>query len=88
MPDSSLIVYSLECCPHCELLKAFLKKFGYTYAERDLSSAESLTELRINGVFVNEAPVLQKDEDFFTSADLFPKGKLDEDRISKLIAGE
>jgi len=65
-----------------------LKKFGYTYAERDLSSAESLTELRINGVFVNEAPVLQKDEDFLTSADLFPKGKLDEDRIRKLIAGE
>ncbi len=83
-----LIVYTLEHCPNCELLKSFLKARGYPYAERDLSSAESLTELRVNGVFVNEAPVLQKSEDFFTSADLFPSGKLDNEHLSKLIAGE
>jgi len=83
-----LIVYTLEHCPNCELLKTFLKKGGHQFAERDLSSAESLTELRVNGVFVNEAPVLQKSEDFFTSADLFPAGKLDGEHISQLIAGE
>jgi len=82
-----LIVYTLEHCPNCELLKSFLKKGGYQYVERDLSSAESLTELRVNGVFVNEAPVLQKSEDFFTSADLFPAGKLDDAHISQLITG-
>ena len=82
-----LIVYTLEHCPNCELLKSFLKKGGYAYVERDLSSAESLTELRVNGVFVNEAPVLQKSEDFFTSADLFPAGKLDGEHISQLITG-
>jgi glutaredoxin len=83
-----LVVYTLEHCPNCELLKAFLKQGGFPYVERDLSSAESLTELRVNGVFVNEAPVLQKSEDFFTSADLFPAGKLDGKHISQLIAGE
>lgn len=86
--DPLLIVYTLEHCPNCELLKGYLKKSGFPYAERDLSTAESLTELRMNGVFVNEAPVLQKQEDFFTSADLFPAGKLDGDHISRLIAGE
>ncbi len=83
-----LVVYTLEHCPNCELLKSFLKKNGYTFTERDLSTAESLTELRVNGVFVNEAPVLQKSEDFFTSHDLFPAGKLDGDHISQLITGE
>jgi len=83
-----LIVYTLEHCPNCELLKTYLKDGGYQFAERDLSSAESLTELRVNGVFVSEAPVLQKSEDFFTSADLFPAGKLDGEHISQLIAGE
>jgi glutaredoxin len=83
-----LIVYTLEHCPNCELLKTFLKKGGYEFSERDLSSAESLTELRVNGVFVNEAPVLQKSDDFFTSADIFPAGKLDGEHISQLIAGE
>jgi len=42
----------------------------------------------VNGVFVNEAPVLQKGEDFYTSADLFPAGKLDEKHIAQLISGD
>ena len=89
MPKSpQLIVYTLEHCPNCELLKDFLKKNGLKYSERDLSSAESLTELRVNGVFVNEAPVLQKSDDFFTSADLFPTGKMDAEHLSRLISGE
>jgi len=86
--NPQLIVYTLEHCPNCELLKGFLKKGGYTFVERDLSTAEALTELRINGVFVNEAPVLQKDEDFFTSADLFPSGKTDEKHLTKILSGE
>ena len=55
--------------------------------ERDLSTAESLTELRVNGVFVNEAPVLQKNSDFYTSADIFPAGKLDGEYLVTLISG-
>jgi glutaredoxin len=86
--DPQLIVYTLEFCPNCELLKGFLHEGGYAFSERDLSTAESLTELRLNGVFVTEAPVLQKGNDFFTSADLFPSGALDGAHITKLIAGE
>nr|WP_319375267.1 glutaredoxin domain-containing protein [uncultured Methanoregula sp.] len=89
MPKNpELIVYTLEFCPHCDTLKGFLKQEGCTYVERDLSTAESLTELRLNGVFVNEAPVLQKDFDFYTSEDLFPSGNLDGARIKKLLSGE
>jgi hypothetical protein len=86
--NPQLIVYTLEHCPNCDLLKGFLKKNGHKYSERDLSTAESLTELRVNGVFVNEAPVLQNGEDFYTSADLFPTGKLDEKHTAKLISGD
>jgi len=82
-----LIVYSLETCPHCEMLKKSLKKGGYKYSERDLSTAEALTELRINGVFVNEAPVLQRGEEFYTTADLFPTGELDEKKLSEILSG-
>ena len=86
--NPQLIVYTLEHCPNCDLLKGYLKKSGRTFLERDLSTAESLTELRLNGVFVSEAPVLQKSDDFYTSADLFPAGKLDGEHLSKLISGE
>ena len=89
MPKKSqLILYTLECCPNCDILKGFLKKGGYTFVECDLSTAESLTELRMNGVFVKEAPVLQKDADFYTSADIFPAGKLDGEHLVTLISGE
>ena len=89
MPKNSQpIVYTLEHCPNCELLKGFLKKNGHKYSERDLSTPESLTELRVNGVFVNEAPVLQVGDDFYTSADMFPTGKLDEKHLASLISGE
>jgi hypothetical protein len=84
---SQLVLYTLECCPNCDILKGFLKKGGYTFIERELSTAESLTELRLNGVFVNEAPVLQKNTDFYTSADIFPAGKLDGEHLVKLISG-
>jgi len=85
---SQLILYTLEYCPNCDILKGFLKKGGYTFVECDLSTAESLTELRMNGVFVKEAPVLQKDADFYTSADIFPAGKLDGEHLVTLISGE
>jgi len=88
LKNPQLIVYTLEYCPNCELLKGFLRKKGYSYVEANLSTAESLTELRMNGVFVKEAPVLQKDSYFYTSADLFPAGKLDGEHLSKLITGE
>ena len=55
--------------------------------ERDLSTAESLTELRVNGVFVNEAPVIQKNTEFYTSEDIFPAGKLDGEHLVALISG-
>jgi hypothetical protein len=51
-----------------------------------MASAEALTELRINGVFVQEAPVLQKGDAFYTSADLFTGGALREDLVAGLIA--
>ncbi len=85
---TQLIVYTLEHCPNCEILKSFLKKGGYRFTEQDLSNAESLTELRMNGIFVNEAPVLQNDSDFYTTIDIFPSGKLDGEFVSKLISGE
>jgi glutaredoxin len=82
-----IIVYTLEYCPHCEELKAFLKKNNVFFSELDMSTAESLTELRLNGIFVNEAPVIQKDSDFLTTDELFLGGKLNSECIANFVAG-
>ncbi|QSZ66875.1 glutaredoxin family protein [Methanofollis aquaemaris] len=81
-------VYTLEFCPNCDLLKAYLAEKGYPYEEQDMSSAESLTEMRVNGVFVNEAPVLRLGDDFYTSSDLFEDGHVRGELVDGLASGE
>jgi hypothetical protein len=82
-----VIVYRLEFCPNCELLKAYLNERGALFAEEEMSSAAALTELRVNGVFASEAPVLRKGDTFLTSADLFSRGALDFAAVDALIDG-
>jgi glutaredoxin len=82
-----LIVYTLEYCPNCETLKEYLTRNAIPYKERDMSGAAALTELRINGIFVSEAPVLQAGAVFLVSRDLFSAGILDEDRVLNLSEG-
>jgi len=82
-----VIIYTLEFCPNCELLKEYLKNQEIPFSEQDMSSAESLTDLRVNGVFVQEAPVLRKDSGFLTSVEMFHTGTIREDVIKKLIEG-
>ncbi len=77
MSDSkNIIVYSLEVCPNCEILKNYLQIKGVDYAERSLDDPEALTDLRMNGVFVMEAPVLQIGEEYLTSKELFKDGEV------------
>ncbi len=83
---TQFIVYTLEFCPNCEILKEFLVSKDVPFVECDMASAEALTELRMNGIFVQEAPVLQKGDAFYTSGDLFPGGVFQEDLVADLIA--
>jgi glutaredoxin len=85
--NQKLIVYTLEYCPNCEILKEYLETNNIAFTAKDLTSAESLTELRINGVFVNEAPVVQSGSEFLISRELFRAGVLNENLVRKLIEG-
>jgi glutaredoxin len=85
---SRIIVYTLENCPNCELLKEYLSRAGAAYDVRDMMQPEALTDLRINGVFVREAPVLQIGSTFLTSKELFSRGIVREETLSPLVQGE
>jgi len=85
--SSDITVYSLELCPKCEILKEFLKERGLSFRERDLSTAEALADLRINGVFVREAPVLRKGDRFLVSGDMFSASGLRTDTVSSFLEG-
>jgi hypothetical protein len=81
----ALIVYTLENCPNCEMLKDFLASRKIAYQEKDMSSAESLTDLRVNGCFAMEAPVLRRGDLFLTSTELFAGGKVRDAEIRRTL---
>jgi glutaredoxin 3 len=60
-----ITIYTLPDCPNCESIKAKLEAAGYEYQETDMSTPENLTELRLNGCFAGEAPVLRVDNTFY-----------------------
>ncbi|GAB7015750.1 glutaredoxin family protein [Methanogenium cariaci] len=89
MTDTTKInVYTLENCPNCELLKEYLNAAGVPYTILNMMDAGALTELRINGVFVREAPVLQVGTTFLVSKDLFGAEGVREAVVDSLLRGE
>ncbi|MBP2132515.1 glutaredoxin [Methanomicrobium sp. W14] len=85
--NQKIVVYSLENCPNCEMLKSFLKENGFLYEELDLADPANMTELRLNNVFVREAPVLQVNDKFLTSQELFDNGSV-RDEVLSLCKGD
>jgi glutaredoxin len=85
LSDKPLTLYTLENCLNCEILKEYLEKKGIPFAEQDMASADSLTDLRVNGVFVMEAPVLRGGDTFLTSEDLFSRGALQEGILDRVL---
>ncbi len=78
---TKLIVYSKEKNLLCERLKDALKNIGIPYHEIDIRNPEAIRELRKNGCFAVEPPVLQVVQDkssqwFFKNDDLFCEGRL------------
>lgn len=78
---TELIVYSTEKHLQCEELKEVLKEAGASYHEVDIRNPEAIRELRNNGCFALEPPVLQvvhasRSRTFFKNDDLFWDGQL------------
>lgn len=82
--NTELIVYTTEVCPKCQRLKTYLQAQGIQFKIMDMQSPEGLAELRFNGCFALEAPVLQIDEEFYTTGQIFQGTELSESIIQRL----
>ena len=83
----TVTVYSLEYCPNCSLLKTALTGMHVEYKELDMAGAEGITELRVNGCWAMEAPVLQVDDEFYESGSLFQSGALNARILRECLRG-
>lgn len=80
-----IVIYTTEVCPRCKILKKYFDSKNIVYTEEDMSSAESLTELAMNNIFTNTAPVLKIDEKFFTSKEIFVETRINESALAPYI---
>ncbi len=82
---SGIIVYTTQTCPKCEKLKQVLKSNNISFDVADMSTPESLTELRVNGVFTVTAPVLQIGDEFLEYDALFKGTDVNLDALSSIL---
>lgn len=82
---SDITIYTTEVCPKCKILKEFFRQNGIEFREADMGSPASLTELAMNNVFTNMAPVLQIGDVFLTHKDLFSGMTLNEDAVRSCL---
>ncbi|MGP8322092.1 MAG: glutaredoxin family protein [Methanosarcinaceae archaeon] len=82
---SGITVYTTQTCPKCEQLKKVLKSNNVSFDVADMSTPESLTELRINGVFTLTAPVLQIGNKFLEYDVLFSGEDVNLDALGNIL---
>ncbi len=78
-------LYSTNNCPNCRVLKQILENKNIVYKEVDMATPAALTELRMNGVFTMSAPVLQVNNRFFTTKEMFSKERIDQSKLESLL---
>lgn len=73
-----ITIFTLEVCPNCEILKQTLDSNNVKYKKLDAMSAEGITEMRVNGCFAIEMPVVMigDGDRFLEHADLFLNGEI------------
>lgn len=60
-------LFSKENCEKCDEIKKFMQEKGVEYIELPLSEEENLAYLIINDVSILEAPIIEKDDRFYTN---------------------
>lgn len=80
-----IIIYTLENCTKCILLKNFFKNKKIIYKEKNMLDINSLTELAYNNIFTNTAPILQINNNFYTDDLLFNGESINEEFILNKI---
>ena len=60
-----VLVFTLECCPNCMILKETLDAKGIEYRTMSAETAQGITEMRVDGCFAIEMPVLRVNDTYY-----------------------
>jgi hypothetical protein len=89
-----LILYSSgPACSRCHQIQQRLAASGITYMIADLTSPKIIAELRTEGIFSLEAPILHKRiaiggisrDEWYLAGDLFQGDVMDENKLARIL---
>lgn len=83
----TVTIFTMEVCPNCEMLKAALNQKEIKYKELAADTAEGITEMKFNGCFAMEMPVVfleatNGENQWLEHEDLFYKGMVSDSALS------
>jgi glutaredoxin 3 len=61
-----ITLFTLPDCPRCEEIKMLMEEAGIMCSIRMMNDPEALADLRFNGCFEVEAPVIQVFDEYLT----------------------
>ena len=75
---TEIIVFRLETCPNCDRLEELLRTAGIEFNEVDLQDLRhpEVINMRMAGIFPQEAPVLKISSCYVQSKSIFDKNEL------------
>jgi len=86
MTSESVRVYTLPGCPHCQVLKDWLKKRGIPFEERSFDT-EVQVEFIMRNIF-SDPPILEVGSRILTSDEIFQGEEIDEDKLREVFHEE
>ncbi|WNY25492.1 glutaredoxin family protein [Methanolapillus millepedarum] len=82
---TKVVIYTTDVCPKCKILKKYLNEKNVPFEEMNMGTPDALTELAMNNIFTNVAPVLQVGNKFLTYKDIFTGSDVNDKQIQSLL---
>ena len=79
------ILYSVPDCPRCHQVAVWLLAHGIVFQNRNLANSNVLTDLRLDGEFSLQAPILKIGGIYHPSGWLFDGDRLREEKLQKAL---
>jgi glutaredoxin len=76
-------IFTLPDCPKCNILKNKMRSLGVSFEESSMEDPETKTDLLMNEIYTNVAPVLFIDDRYYMHDQIFDKR--DDNNISRAI---
>jgi glutaredoxin len=83
--ENSVVVYTSEGCPRCNMLKKWLKNKDTNFEEKNLGDSDVMTDLVMRNFVVLSAPAIEIKGNVYTENQIFENNGLIKPNFSEIF---